>query len=43
MSEAAQHYHVFETATGFCAIAWSDAGVAAFSIADENGRKRPTD
>jgi methylated-DNA-[protein]-cysteine S-methyltransferase len=32
MSEAAQHYHVFETAMGFCAIAWSDAGVAGFQL-----------
>jgi methylated-DNA-[protein]-cysteine S-methyltransferase len=31
MSEAA-HYHVFETAMGFCAIAWSDAGVARFQL-----------
>src|SRR6516165_2855760 len=28
MSEATQRYHVFETAMGFCAIAWSEAGVA---------------
>jgi methylated-DNA-[protein]-cysteine S-methyltransferase len=32
MSEAAQHYQVFETAMGFCAIAWSDAGVARFQL-----------
>jgi methylated-DNA-[protein]-cysteine S-methyltransferase len=32
MSESAQHYHVFETAMGFCAIAWSDAGVARFQL-----------
>ncbi len=32
MSEAIQHYHVFETAMGFCAIAWSDAGVARFQL-----------
>jgi methylated-DNA-[protein]-cysteine S-methyltransferase len=32
MSQAAQHYHVFETAMGFCAIAWSDAGVARFQL-----------
>ena len=31
MSEAAQ-YHVFEAAMGFCAIAWSDAGVARFQL-----------
>jgi methylated-DNA-[protein]-cysteine S-methyltransferase len=27
-----QHYHVFETAMGFCAIAWSDAGIARFQL-----------
>jgi methylated-DNA-[protein]-cysteine S-methyltransferase len=32
MSQDAQHYHVFETAMGFCAIAWSDAGVARFQL-----------
>jgi methylated-DNA-[protein]-cysteine S-methyltransferase len=25
-------YHVFETAMGFCAIAWSDSGVARFQL-----------
>jgi methylated-DNA-[protein]-cysteine S-methyltransferase len=32
MSMAAQHYLVFETAGGFCAIAWSGAGVARFQL-----------
>jgi methylated-DNA-[protein]-cysteine S-methyltransferase len=32
MSQAAKFYHVFETAMGFCAIAWSDAGVARFQL-----------
>src|SRR5271154_4110630 len=32
MSRFAKHYHVFETAMGFCAIAWSDAGVARFQL-----------
>jgi methylated-DNA-[protein]-cysteine S-methyltransferase len=32
MSQAAQHYYVFETTMGFCAIAWSDAGVARFQL-----------
>ena len=32
MSETASAYHVFETAMGFCAIAWSDAGVARFQL-----------
>ena len=32
MNQAALHYDVFETALGFCAIAWSDAGVARFQL-----------
>ena len=32
MSQAARRYHVFETALGFCAIAWSDAGVVRFQL-----------
>ena len=32
MSEGAQHYHVFESAMGFCAIAWSDERVARFQL-----------
>jgi methylated-DNA-[protein]-cysteine S-methyltransferase len=32
MRAATQHYHVFETAMGFCAIAWSDAGIARFQL-----------
>jgi methylated-DNA-[protein]-cysteine S-methyltransferase len=32
MSQAVQSYHVFETTMGFCAIAWSDAGVARFQL-----------
>jgi methylated-DNA-[protein]-cysteine S-methyltransferase len=32
MSEAVLRYHVFETAMGFCAIAWSEAGVARFQL-----------
>jgi methylated-DNA-[protein]-cysteine S-methyltransferase len=32
MTETACHYHVFETAMGFCAIAWSDVGVARFQL-----------
>jgi methylated-DNA-[protein]-cysteine S-methyltransferase len=27
-----RHTHVFETARGFCAIAWTDAGVARFHL-----------
>ena len=27
-----RHYHVFETAGGFCGIAWSEAGIAGFQL-----------
>jgi len=47
MSEAPHNYHVFETAIGFCAIAWTDAGVARFQLptksaeaADRSMRRR---
>ena len=36
MSQAAQRYHVFETAMGFCAIAWSDGGVTRFQLPMKN-------
>ena len=36
MSQNTQHYHVFETAMGFCAIAWSDAGVSRFQLPTKN-------
>ncbi|MGH6799364.1 MAG: methylated-DNA--[protein]-cysteine S-methyltransferase [Roseiarcus sp.] len=32
MNEATRRYHVFETAMGFCAIAWSDAGIVRFQL-----------
>jgi methylated-DNA-[protein]-cysteine S-methyltransferase len=32
MSQVAQHHHVFETAMGFCGIAWSDAGIVRFQL-----------
>lgn len=32
MSQAAHHYCVFETAGGFCGIAWSEAGIARFQL-----------
>ena len=32
MSQTAHHYLVFETAGGFCGIAWSDAGIARFQL-----------
>jgi methylated-DNA-[protein]-cysteine S-methyltransferase len=32
MSEAARHCHIFDSAMGVCAIAWSDAGVARFQL-----------
>ena len=32
MNETVSAYHVFETAMGFCAIAWSEAGIARFQL-----------
>ena len=32
MSQGAQNFYVFEAAMGFCAIAWSDAGVVRFQL-----------
>jgi methylated-DNA-[protein]-cysteine S-methyltransferase len=29
---AVQHYMIFETARGFCAVAWNDAGVTRFRL-----------
>jgi methylated-DNA-[protein]-cysteine S-methyltransferase len=36
MSPATIHYFVFETAMGFCAIAWSESGVARFQLPAKN-------
>ena len=32
MAQAVHHYLIFETAGGFCGIAWSDAGIARFQL-----------
>ena len=32
MGQKIQHYHVFETAGGFCGIAWNDAGITRFQL-----------
>src|SRR5438270_703926 len=32
MGQTAQHYLIFETAGGFCGIAWSDAGITRFQL-----------
>ena len=34
--DASHNYTVFETAAGFCAIAWSAAGIARFQLPDSN-------
>jgi methylated-DNA-[protein]-cysteine S-methyltransferase len=31
-----EHYHIFETSRGFCAIAWSDKGVVRFRLPEPN-------
>lgn len=32
MGHTARHYLIFETASGFCAIAWSASGVTRFQL-----------
>src|SRR5690349_7973313 len=32
MPASKQHYRVFETARGFCGIAWSDVGITTFRL-----------
>jgi methylated-DNA-[protein]-cysteine S-methyltransferase len=32
MNQTTHHYSVFETAAGFCGIAWSDAGITRFML-----------
>ena len=36
MVQAAMHYAIFETAMGFCAIGWSDAGIACFRLPEKS-------
>ena len=36
MDQAAQHYFIFETAGGFCGIAWSDVGITRFQLPTRN-------
>jgi methylated-DNA-[protein]-cysteine S-methyltransferase len=35
MRQIMQQFHVFETASGFCGIAWNDAGITRFRLADK--------
>jgi methylated-DNA-[protein]-cysteine S-methyltransferase len=37
-SHAVQHYLVFETAGGFCGIAWNDAGITRFQLPTRSAR-----
>ena len=32
MGQAAHHYLIFDTAGGFCGIAWNDAGITRFQL-----------
>lgn len=36
MSQSAHHYLIFETARGYCGIAWSGAGVSRFQLPDRS-------
>jgi methylated-DNA-[protein]-cysteine S-methyltransferase len=37
MVQAVQHYLIFETAGGYCGIAWSKAGITRFQLPTESG------
>jgi len=37
MSEATHHYCIFETAGGFCGIAWNAAGIVRFQLPTKSG------
>ena len=32
MGQSAHHYCIFETAGGFCGIAWNDVGITRFQL-----------
>jgi methylated-DNA-[protein]-cysteine S-methyltransferase len=36
MDRAAQHYKTFETAMGFCAVAWNDTGIVRFRLPEKS-------
>jgi len=36
MGQTAQHYHIFETAGGFCGIAWNGIGIIRFQLPTKN-------
>jgi methylated-DNA-[protein]-cysteine S-methyltransferase len=36
MDRTAQRYNTFETAMGFCAIAWNDAGIVCFRLPEKS-------
>ena len=38
MRKAAHQYCIFETASGFCGIAWTDIGIAGFQLASSDAR-----
>jgi methylated-DNA-[protein]-cysteine S-methyltransferase len=41
MGQAVHHYHIFETARGFCGIAWNDVGITRFQL--PTGRAEATE
>src|SRR5215467_13543447 len=36
MSDVMHHYAVFDTEAGFCAIAWTETGIARFQLPDKS-------
>jgi methylated-DNA-[protein]-cysteine S-methyltransferase len=36
MGQTAHHYLIFDTANGFCGIAWNDVGITRFQLPTES-------
>jgi hypothetical protein len=43
MGQAVHHYLIFETAGGFCGIAWKNVGYHALSVADKKRGSGPNE
>ena len=37
MGQTVHHYHIFETAAGFCGIAWANLGITRFQLPTSSG------
>jgi methylated-DNA-[protein]-cysteine S-methyltransferase len=43
MGQTAHHYLIFETAGGFCGIAWNSVGITRFQLPTKKARTRPNE